>query len=67
MMPFAVHILDGTGNLNGVEADLGLCQTFSSLHHVHEGTIIAKLEHEVCAIVEGEGPQELDNILVPHL
>ena len=64
---FAVHVLNRTSDLDRVETDLGLGETFPSLHHIHQGTIGTQFENQVGAPFERKGSQELDNILVLHL
>ena len=64
---FAVHVLNRTSDLDRVETDLGLGETFPSLHHIHQGTIGTQLENQVGAPFVGKSSQELDNILVLHL
>jgi hypothetical protein len=64
---FAVHVLDRTGDLHGIEANLRFRQALASLDHVHERGVGAQFEDEVCAIVESERSEELDDILVLHL
>lgn len=63
----AMHVLDCASDLNRVEANLGFGEAFSSLHHIHEGAVGAELEGQVCRLVEGEGSEELHNVLVVHL
>lgn len=62
-----VHVLDGTGNLDRVEADLWLRESLSSLDHVHQGAVGAQLQDQVGAALKGEGAVELDDVLVAHL
>lgn len=64
---FVVHVLDGASDLNCVEANFGLSETLPSLNHIHERTIRANFENQVCALVERKGAEEFDNVLLPHL
>lgn len=64
---FSMHVLDGTSDLDGVEARFGFGQTLSSFNHVHQRTVGAKLEDKIGAIGEGKGAVKLDDVLVSHL
>ena len=64
---FGVHVFYGTGNLHGIETDLGLGDTLPAPDHVHQRAIGTQLQYKIGTIIEGEGSQKLDNVVVPHL
>ena len=46
-----MHILDSSCNLDRPKPHLGLRNIFPLLDHIHQGTIRAEFEHNICAFV----------------
>lgn len=64
---FGVHILDRTSHLDRPESYLGLRDKLPLLDHVHQRSIWAEFQNDVCAFLKGKRSVELDDIGVVHL
>lgn len=62
----SMHVFNGTGNLHSVKAYFGFCQTLPPLYHLHQRSVRAELEGEVCAVVERKGAVELNDVMLSH-
>lgn len=57
-----VQVFDGAACLYHEAPDLGHGKVLSLLDGVGEGSIFTEFEHDVCALLEGEGPIKLNDV-----